>query len=297
MNDPAITLPPPPPGYQPAIRFEYPRLALQIGATALVVVLLPLLLTVTWWLQGRIPLFRLGVFELGLVILTILVMLQDYWSEVPPQHTPYNPPYMPEVVGHVLQPLARSQLYHLDILPEPPPAAANPASLTPLDPSRLSSELLSLFATACPPWPRADFPPPDEVEAEFLLWWLGQWPLWGWLAEVDDKPVGFLLLQPDLAPHLKRAGGGCRWWWRLWLAWAARRQTRQGRLLFMAVLPEYRRRGIGSQLLRQALSAAGEQGWQRLTIGPIPSAGPANKFLQHHGAAPRQTYLLYQQNL
>ncbi len=224
-------------------------------------------------------------------------LLQDYWSDVPPLHTPYNPPYMPEVVGHVLRPLARSQLYHLDVPPESPPTAATPAKLTPLDPSRLSSDLLPLFVTACPAWPRADFPPPDEAEAEFLLRQLGPWPLWGWLAELDDKPVGFVLLQPDLAPHLKQAGGGRRWWWRLWLAWAARRRTRQGRLLFMAVSPEQRRQGVGSQLLRQALALAREQGWQRLTSGPIPSVGPANKFLQHHGATPRQTYLLYQQDL
>lgn len=72
MNDSSMILPTPPTGYQPAIHFEYPRLALQIGATVLVVVLLPVLFTLTWFLQGRIPLFRLGWVELGLVILTIM---------------------------------------------------------------------------------------------------------------------------------------------------------------------------------------------------------------------------------
>jgi GNAT superfamily N-acetyltransferase len=219
-------------------------------------------------------------------------LLQDYWDVVPPLYTPYAPPYMPEVVGLVLRPFARSQLYHLDIPAELPPAPSVQARLLPFDPARLVTNLLPLLAAACPTW--ADFPPPDVEEAAFLLRWLSRWPLHGWLAEIDDQPVGFILLQPDLAPRVRLARGGRNLFWRAWLAWAKSRPTRHGRVLFGAVLPNWRGQGIGSQLLHQAIRTASQQGWQSLTFGPFPTMAPGVKFLKHRGAEARQTYLLYQ---
>lgn len=222
-------------------------------------------------------------------------LLQDYWNELPPLHTAYNPPYLPELVSGTLRPLGRSQLYHLDVpdeLPPPPPA---PAALAPLESARLTTDLLPLLEAACPAW--AGFPPPDEAEVAFLSRWLRQWPLHGWLAQIDEQPVGVVLLQPDLAPQLHRANGGRNPIWRLWLKWASRRPARHGRVLFGGVLPEWREQGIGRQLLHQALVTGREQGWQTLTIGPLPTAAPARGFLEHHGAHPRQTYLLYQRDL
>lgn len=222
-------------------------------------------------------------------------LLQDYWNLLPPLHTAYNPPYLPEVIGNSLRPFARSQLYHLEIPPERPLAPEGPARLVPLEPARLATDLLPLLQAACPTW--ADFPSPDAEEAAFLLRWLGRWPLYGRLAQVDERPVGFVLLQPDLAPLLHRANGGRNLLWRLWLRWAGRRPVRQGRVLFGAVLTDWWREGIGRQLLHQALVTGHEQGWQFLTIGPLPSTAPACNFLEHNGARPRQTYLLYQRDL
>ena len=222
-------------------------------------------------------------------------LLQDYWNEIPPLYTPYNPPYLPEVASDALRPLGRSQLYRLEVPPEPPIASRGPAKLTPVEPARLATDLLPLLEAACPSW--ADFPPPDVEEGAFLLRWVGHWPLQGWLALVDDTPVGFVLIQPDLASRLRRANGGRNPLWRLWLAWASRRPAQTGRVLFGAVLPEWRDRGIGRQLLHQALSAGHSRGWTSLSIGPVPSTAPAGGFLEHHGAQPRQTYLLYRRDL
>jgi GNAT superfamily N-acetyltransferase len=219
---------------------------------------------------------------------------QDYWHQLPPLHTPTNPPYLPELADLTLRPLTRSQLYHLDMPPDLPPAPSRRlASLRLLDPARLAGDCLPLLAAACPAT-RADLVPPDAAEAEFLLDWLGRWTLLGWLAEVAGQPVGFVLLQPDLAPRLHRAGGGRSLLGRLWLAWAAGRLARQGRILLAGVVPEWRGRGIGQQLLHQARVTAHQQGWQSLTVGPLPATGPAPKFLKQQGAEPRQTYLLYE---
>jgi hypothetical protein len=42
---------------------------------------------------------------------------------------------------------------------------------------------------------------------------------------------------------------------------------------------------------------AHQHGWQSLTFGPFPTMAPVVKFLKHHGAEPRQSYLLYQKGL
>lgn len=116
---------------------------------------------------------------------------------------------------------------------------------------------LEQLAAACPPW--AGFAAPDAEEAAFLLRWLGHWPLCGWLAHVREEPVGFVLLQPDLSPHLRRSRGGRTLLGRFWLTWLNRRPARRGRLLYGAVLPRWQGQGIGRQPLHQTLLTARER--------------------------------------
>jgi GNAT superfamily N-acetyltransferase len=221
--------------------------------------------------------------------------LEDHWNQLPPLHTAYNPPYIPEILHSLMEPLVSSRLYHLEIPSEVPPSPTGPAELSPLDPARLATSLLPLMAVACSPW--ADFPPPDAEEAAFLMRWLGRWPLYGWLAQVGGEPAGFVLLGPDVAPLLRRANGGRFPPWRLWLAWRSRGRLRGGRLFYGAVSPQWQGQGIGGQLLGQALVTGQHLGWERLSIGPVPTTAPAAAFLERHGTSPRQTYRLYQRDL
>lgn len=222
-------------------------------------------------------------------------LLEDHWNQDPPLHTPYNPPYLPELIGNLMDRLESSRLYHLQIprqVPPPPPA---PAELLPMDPARLARDLLPLLDIACSV--SGDFPPPDAEEASFLLRWLERWPLHGWLAQVEEQPAGFVLLQPDVGAWLRRSNGGRHLLWRPWLSWLGRRPTRQGRVIFGGVLPRWQGQGIGRQLLQQALVAGHHLGWQTLTIGPVRDNVPACAFLERHGAHPHQTYRLYQWEL
>jgi GNAT superfamily N-acetyltransferase len=221
--------------------------------------------------------------------------LEDHWNQLPPLHTAYNPPYLPEILHGLMQPLVTSRLYHLEIPPELPPSPAAPACLSPLEPARLSTDLLPLLAMACSPW--SELPPPDAEESAFMLRWLGRWPLYGYLAQIGGEPVGFVLLGPDVAPLLRRANGGRFPPWRLWLTWRGRRQLQAGRLFYAAVIPEWQERGIGRQLLHQSLVTGHRLRWRTLSIGPVPTTTPAAAFLESRGAHPRQTYRLYQRDL
>ena len=222
--------------------------------------------------------------------------LLDHWDLLPPVHTPYNPPYLLELVDRFMQPLGnRHYLYHVPVPGATPPLANAPAEVVPLEPTRLAGELRPLLAAACEN--EYGFVPPDSTEATFILRWLGIAPLAGWLAQVDGRPVGFALVQPDLAPLLHRTRGGRGWLWRSWFTLAKGWRTHRGRLLLGAVLPEYRRQGIGQQLLQWVLTTAGTHTWEQVSVGPLLEESAAALLLQGLGAQPRQTYQLYEKIL
>jgi GNAT superfamily N-acetyltransferase len=172
--------------------------------------------------------------------------------------------------------------------------ALSPAALTPLALPDLAGVHLPLLATALAPHSDTAELPPDA--AALLLQWIGVYPATGWLAEVDGVPAGFVVVQPDLAPLVRRTGGG-RWLpWRWYGAWAQRRPTHRGRLLFGGVAPTWQGRGVGRQLLAQALRHAAAAGWSELICGPFTTDTPVVAWLQRAGARVEQHYALYAWN-
>ncbi len=216
--------------------------------------------------------------------------LASHWSETPPLDTPYAPPYLAELLGEVMEPAVETRLYHLRAPAGRAKAADGPATLHPLEPARLAGELLPLVAAV---YRDNGFAAPDAVEMAFLLdWWGAPAPLSGWLAEVDGRPAGFALLQPDVAPRLQRARGGRPLWRRLWLRLAAG-QAERARVVLGGVAPEFRRGGIGRQLLGASLQSAADAGWKTLLAGPAAEQSAAAALLQSAGAQPRQHYQLF----
>jgi ribosomal protein S18 acetylase RimI-like enzyme len=229
--------------------------------------------------------------------------LVDSWNDWPPLHTPGNPPYLPELVERRLRPLQTGRLYRAEVIGAPSEPPPGPATVRLFDPWRLTGDLLPLLVAATEN-PAAGFPPPDAAEAALLLRLLRPETLTGFLAEVNGQPAGFVLLGADTADRLRRAWGGRPLWGQALLRLGARfsrpRGIADGRLYFGAVLPAWRRRGVGGQLWDYALRQASGQGWRSLGVGPVwlPPGGesPAAAFLASRSATARQTYRLYERS-
>jgi GNAT superfamily N-acetyltransferase len=228
--------------------------------------------------------------------------LVDAWNAWPPQHTPTNPPYLPEILerrGRVAQ---VGRLYEVAVVEGSKGEAASLGAIQPFDVGRLAGDLLPLLAVATDD---GGFPPPDAAEAAYLLRLIGAGAVGG-LAQVDGAPAGFVLLAPDQAGRLRAARGGRAWWGRAALALGGGRPATAGRLLFGGVRPAWRGRGVGSALWGWALAEARARGWRSLTVGPVwsprrtgrvPAADlppAAAAFLSARGAVARQTYHLYE---
>lgn len=223
-------------------------------------------------------------------------LLVDRWNATPPLYSAYNPPYLPELLHSEMEALETSNLYRLDIATENTDETGHtPAWIEPFTPARLSEDLLPLFAAACAGWD--SFPAPDQVEAKFILDQISPWPVHARLASIGDRPAGFVLLVPDLSLRLKRADGGRRLLWRLWLQASKNRPVRQGRLLFAAVLHEMRGRGIGRQLLQLAMRIGRHNGWRSLVLGPLKDDSPAAQLLKTHKAQEFGTLQILQHSL
>ncbi len=233
-------------------------------------------------------------------------LLVDSWDAWPPQHTPTNPPYLPELLERRARVRQVGRLYHVMVGEEAARMAASRGGLSvngavavrPFEVARLAGELLPLLVAAVDDG--CGFAPPDAAEAAYLLRAAGP-AAFGGLAEVDGAPVGFVLLAPDMAGRLRAARGGRPLWGRAALALGDRRPVGAGRLLFGGVLPAWRGRGVGSALWGWALASARSRGWQSLSVGPIwsprrssrvPTTDPepaAAAFLTARGAVAGQT--------
>lgn len=216
--------------------------------------------------------------------------LTDHFHMTPPLHTPYNPPYLSDVLAGVMEAWQETVLLMCPVrvaAPEPD----NSIAVTGLEPGRLTSDCLDLLNEALNPdgvWPRL-----DSAAAALLLQMLLPYPMAGWVASSAGRPIGIALVQPDLAAVMRRAGGARNWVGRAYAAWAKRRPVRRGRLLLGAVARDWRGRGIGAQLWQHVCVHAAAAGWTTISAGPLVADGAGAAFLIARGAAPAQHYTTY----
>lgn len=217
----------------------------------------------------------------------------------PPLHTPYNPPYFADLLRGSMASFQQMVLLHLPVQTTAE-AKDGPAILRPAKLADLVGVLSPLLADALAT--HSSMAKPSAEAADLLVRWLAFHPTVGWVALIEDKPVGCIFVQPDLAPLLRRLSGGRPLWLRPLLSpagyWPLARHWRssRGRLLLGAVAPAWRRRGIGRQLLQRALHFAAEAGWRTLVCGPFADSAPAVICLQKAGARIEQRYELFEIN-
>lgn len=216
-------------------------------------------------------------------------VLLDHFDKTPPLNTPYNPPYLAEIMDSVFTRVQRARLFHVETRASVT-RVDGPAVLRPLSEAD-DAKVLPYLLTALDD--NVEFPRPDAAEAAFLLAWWGVAPRSGWVAEVEGQPVGFVLLQPDLAVALRQTKGARMPWWRVWWQWRRTWRAGAGRVVSGGVLPRWRRQGIGRQLWAATMESAQQQGWRTLSIGPVPDDSAAAAFLRAHEATPLQRYALY----
>lgn len=209
----------------------------------------------------------------------------------PPLHTPYNPPYLADLLGASMTSSRQTVLLHLPVKAQPEPVKG-PATLRPATLAELTGALSPLLAAAIAP--HAGTTELSADAAELLVRWISVCPAAGWVALIEGEAVGCIFVQADLAPLLRRLKGGRPLWLRPLLSLARHRRSTRGRLLFGAVAPAWRRRGVGRQLLGRALSFAAEAGWRTLVCGPFVDSSPAVTCLQKAGAHIEQRYELFE---
>lgn len=216
----------------------------------------------------------------------------DYWHQPTPYLAASHPPYLPELLAQHMQPV--EPITHLWQLPLTNHDAllkkTTSLKFVTLELSRLAGDLLTLMSAACESIP--GFPPPDPLEAGFLLAHLPPGTQ-GWLAILAGEPAGFVALGPETSPALRRWRGGRSLVARLLLPMALSRTFQHGRIYFAGVLPRFRRQGIGSQMLRQAIQAALALGWRSLVLGPLADGSAGAALLSGAGAQMRTTYRFF----
>lgn len=214
----------------------------------------------------------------------------------PPLHTPYNPPYLADLLGGSMTSFQQTVLLHVPVNATVG-AAEGPAALQPATLADLAGPLSPLLADALAPHSEMTKLPADATD--LLVRWLSVHPTVGWIALIKEQVVGCVFVQPDLAPLLRRLRGGRPLWLRPLFSAAGYRPLAnrwpisRGRLLLGSVVPGWRRRGIGRQLLQQALHFAAKAGWRTLICGPFVDSSPAVTCLQKAGAQIEQRYELF----
>lgn len=222
----------------------------------------------------------------------------SHWSHPTPSHLLSGPPYLPELLAGELGSATPAALWRLPVTT--PPTLSNPAiTVAPIPPADLIIQHLDLFRTilAATDWP-PHTPPPDALEAAFLLVWLHRHSpdTRAWLAHHHGQPVGFALTQPDLGPVLHRTQGGRRPLWQL-IHRLIGHPASAGRVLLGGVLPAAQGHGVGHALLNTVLAHAHTHGQQSLVFGPIPIDHPTAHWLAQRGATLAIHSQLYQQDL
>lgn len=114
------------------------------------------------------------------------------------------------------------------------------------------------------------------------------------IARMDDVPVGFAVVLPDLNEVLRHFDGEIREWdipkfyWHKW-------RIRTACFKLLGVLPEYRGRGIEVQLMYEMVQRVVKKNYDRMEISLASEKNiPMNRIIRRMGGRIYRTYRIYQ---
>ncbi len=122
-------------------------------------------------------------------------------------------------------------------------------------------------------------------------------PEYLYFVQIDNKPVGFVLLLPDFNIPLKAVNGKLTPLNILPFLWKMRNINR-GRFLAMGVKKDYRNRGIELLLIEQAMISAREFNWDYVELSwTLEDNEKVNKVIDLAGGKVYKKYRIYDKTL
>jgi hypothetical protein len=116
-------------------------------------------------------------------------------------------------------------------------------------------------------------------------------------ADIDGRPVGFLVALPDINQALKGTSGRLLPFGLLRLL-RRRQLIDQWRLLLLGILPEYRQTGLYFLMLAALRDASRQVSWRRLELSWILEDNfKVNSYAEAVGAVRYKTYRIYEKPL
>lgn len=146
------------------------------------------------------------------------------------------------------------------------------------------------------------FVPFTEAEADHMAHELKQLivPEATLIAEIGDRPVGFVIGVPDLNVALRKINGSLTTFGLpigLIKLLYYLRKVRTGRLIALGVVKEHRRTGVAEMLVLRLMDAAFSRGFTGELSMTLEDNVMVNRFIEAMGAKRYKTYRIYQKNL
>jgi GNAT superfamily N-acetyltransferase len=120
------------------------------------------------------------------------------------------------------------------------------------------------------------------------------------IAEIGDKPIGFVIAVPDINVALRHINGRLtRFGFPIGLLELLyyRRKIRTARLVALGVIEKYRRAGIAEMLVLRVMEAAFKRGFTGELSMTLEDNYMVNRFIEAMGARKYKTYRIYQRRV
>jgi GNAT superfamily N-acetyltransferase len=116
------------------------------------------------------------------------------------------------------------------------------------------------------------------------------------IAEIDHRPVGFVICVPDINFALRKIKGRLLPFGLLRLLYY-RRKIRTARFVALGVVKKYRRAGIAEMLVLQVMAEGGRRGFRAELSMTLEDNVMVNRFIEAMGAERYKTYRIFKKTL